>query len=149
MAKRDVDALIDSLESAFEAPSAEERPPKPTIRRRLAIVLSGAWAAFLGAVPHILHHVGPLAGAAIFAGATGSLLFAAIGFVAAIPFLRRLRRRTGGWRVPLAILAAMAIAFTASTLVVGPAISGEDDDDTPAQESGPPSKEPEGHDAHH
>ena len=124
---------------------------QPPLRRRLAIALSGVWAAFLGALPHVLHHVGPLAGAAIFAGATGSVLFAAIGFVAAIPFLRRLRRRSGSWRVPLAALAAMAIAFTVSTLVVGPAISDDDDTDTPAQQDrrSAPGDEPEGHETHH
>ena len=127
--------------------SSTDRPP---LRQRLAIALSGVWAAFLGALPHVLHHVGPLAGAAIFAGVTGSLLFAAVGFVAAIPFLRRLRRRTGSWRVPLAVLAVMVVAFTVSTLVVGPAISG-DDADTPAQDDrrSAPGVEPDSHDAHH
>ena len=46
------------------------------------------WGGLIGLLPHVLHHVGPLAGAAILAGAGGTLLFAAIGFVAAIPFLR-------------------------------------------------------------
>jgi hypothetical protein len=57
-------------------------------------------AAVLGAAPHVLHHVGPLAGAALLAGATGKLLFGALGFLLAVPMLRRLRRRTGSWRVP-------------------------------------------------
>jgi hypothetical protein len=122
-----------------------------SLRRRVALVISGVWAAILGALPHVLHHVGPLAGAAIFAGATGSLLFGAIGFVVAIPFLRRVRRRTGSWRVPAAVLVAMAIAFTVSTLVVGPAISGGDDDNEPAKTDTPsrPADDPDGHDAHH
>jgi hypothetical protein len=33
--------------------------------------------AVLGAAPHVLHHAGPLAGAALLAGATGRVLFAA------------------------------------------------------------------------
>jgi hypothetical protein len=36
--------------------------------------------------------------------------------------LRRLRRRTGSWRVPGSALAAFAAIYTVSTLFVGPAI---------------------------
>jgi hypothetical protein len=146
MAKRDVDAMIDAMEASFAAPSAPEPVPRPPRRRRFAVALAGLWAAFLGALPHVLHHVGPLAGAAIFAGATGSLLFGALGFVAAIPFLHRLRRRTGSWRVPAAVLAGMAIAFTASTLIIGPAIRGDGDES--AERPGP-AGETEEHDSHH
>lgn len=146
MAKRDVDAMIDAMEASSASPSA----PEPVLRRprgrRIALALPGLWAAFLGALPHVLHHAGPLAGAAIFAGATGSLLFGALGFVAAIPLLRRLRRRTGNWRVPVAVLAAMAIAFTVSTLIIGPAIRGDGDES--AERSGP-AGETEEHNAHH
>jgi hypothetical protein len=78
----------------------------------------------MGLAPHVLHHAGPLAGAALVGGVTGSLLFGAIGFVLAVPFLLRLRRRCGGWRVPGAVLAVMVVVFTISTFVVGPAISG-------------------------
>ena len=146
MAKRDVDAMIDAMEETFASPSAPEPVPRPPRTGRLAVAVSGLWAGFLGALPHVLHHAGPVAGAAIFAGAAGSLLFGAIGFIAMIPFLRRLRRRTGNWRVPAAVFAVMAIAFTVSTLVIGPAIRG--DADRPAERSNPAS-EPERHDAHH
>ena len=110
------------------------------------MALSGLWAVVLGALPHVLHHVGPLAGAALFAGATGSLLFGALGFVAAIPFLRKLRKRTGSWRVPAAVLAGMVIAFTASTLIVGQAVRGDGDES--AERSRTPA-ESDAHDAHH
>jgi hypothetical protein len=36
-----------------------------------------------------------LAGAALLAGATGRLLFGALGFLLAVPMLVRLRRRSG------------------------------------------------------
>ena len=52
-------------------------------------------AVVLDAPPHVLHHVGPLAGAALLVGATGKVLFGALGFLLAVPMLRRLRRRTG------------------------------------------------------
>lgn len=85
-----------------------------------------AWGAFTGVLPHVLHHVGPLAGAALLAGAGGALLFGAIGFVAAIPFLLRLRRRFGSWKAPAAALAVFAAMFSLSTLVIGPAIAGSE-----------------------
>ena len=74
---------------------------------------------------HVLHHAGPLAGAALLAGTGGSLLFGAIGLVAAIPFLLRVHRRCGNWRVPGALLALFAVMFSISAFVIGPAISGE------------------------
>ena len=104
--------------------------------------LLAAWGGFIGLLPHVLHHVGPLAGAALLAGATGRALFAAIGFVAAIPFLRRLRLRFGTWRAPAIALAIFAAMFSLSSFVIGPAISGGD---APAR----PGIEEDGHDQHH
>ena len=100
-----------------------------------------AWAAVTGLAPHVLHHVGPLAGAALFAGAGGTVLFAAIGFAAAIPFLLRLKRRFATWRAPVIALAVMAAVFSISTLVVGPALTGAGD----AQ----PVQQDTGHEDHH
>jgi hypothetical protein len=102
----------------------------------------GAWGAFVGVLPHVLHHVGPLAGAALLVGATGRLLFAAIGFVAAIPFLRRLRRRFDTWKAPAIALAIFAVMFSLSSFVIGPAIAG---DAAPAR----PAIVEDGHAAHH
>lgn len=115
-------------------------------RRRLAARLWGgvlaAWGGFIGLLPHVLHHVGPLAGAALLAGASGRVLFAGIGFVAAIPFLRRLYRRFKTWRAPAMALAVFTAMFSFSSFVIGPAISG--DDDSPAR----PEIE-QGHKEHH
>ena len=104
--------------------------------------LLAAWGAFVGLLPHVLHHVGPLAGAALLAGATGRVLFAAIGFVGAIPFLRRLHRRFGTWRAPAIAIALFAAMFSLSSFVIGPAISG---DSGPAR----PGIEQDGHEQHH
>jgi hypothetical protein len=60
----------------------------------------------------VLHHIGPLAGAALLAGAAGTALFAAIGFVAAVPFLLRLHRRFQSWRAPAIALAVFAAMFS-------------------------------------
>ena len=104
------------------APPERERS---TTRVRGALATAGA--AVLGAAPHVLHHVGPLAGAALLAGATGKLVFGALGFALAIPMLRSLQRRHQSWLVPAGVLAAMVAAFSISTLVVGPQLSGSGD----------------------
>ena len=90
---------------------------------RLWSVLVAAWAAITGLAPHVLHHVGPLAGAAIVSGAGGTLLFAAVGFVATIPLLLRLRRRFGSWLAPAIALGVFVAVFTVSTVAVGPRLA--------------------------
>lgn len=97
-------------------------------RWRLARMRSGilaAWGAFIGLAPHLLHHVGLLAGAALIAGATGRFLFTGIGFVAAIPFLRQLYRRFATWRAPAIAFAVFVPTFSLSSFVIGPAIAGD------------------------
>lgn len=61
------------------------------------------WGVVLGVLPHVLHHVGPLAGAALLTGAGGTALFAVIGFMLTIPLLLRF----GSWIAP-----AVASAFS-------------------------------------
>lgn len=108
----------------MSAPATTTTIPAPThLMHRLRATLLGAWAAVTGAAPHVLHHVGPLAGSALVAGAGGRVLFGALGFVATVPTLRRLRRRTGTWRAPGLALAAFATIYTISVLVIGPALS--------------------------
>lgn len=102
--------------------------------------LGAAWAAFIGLLPHVLHHAGPLAGAALFAGVTGSLLFGTIGLLVAVPFLRRMHRRFGTWRAPAIALTLFVAAFSLSSFVIGPAINDDGDDSPPS---------PAGHEAHH
>jgi hypothetical protein len=68
-------------------------------------------------------------------------LFGAIGFVLTIPMLLRLRRRFGNWVAPSVALALFALAFTVSTLWIGPAIRGDDGGSSGAQ--------PVDHSSHH
>ena len=110
--------------SSGELPAGGAIAPQ-NLRERATAVVSSALAVLLGLAPHVLHHAGPLAGAALLAGTGGSLLFGAIGLVAAIPFLLRVHRRCGNWRVPGALLALFAVMFSISAFVIGPAISGE------------------------
>ncbi len=130
-------------------PGAASRATDRVSRPRAALATVGA--AVLGAAPHVLHHAGPLAGAALLAGAGGKLLFGAIGFVAAVPMLRRLRRRTGSWRVPARVFAVMAAMFIFSSLVIGPALTGGGGGGSPAKPARPgvTTPSPSGHESHH
>lgn len=95
--------------------------------------VTGLVAAVSGLAPHVLHHVGLLAGVALVAGTKGTVLFGVIGLVASIPFLLRLRRRFGTWRAPLIGLFVFAGMFSLSAFVIGPAISGQTSGPTPTQ----------------
>lgn len=106
-----------------EVPNEVERP---TLGGRIASALLALWAGVSGIAPHVLHHVGPLAGAAFLAGAGGRLLFAGIALLVSIPFLLRIYHRFQTWIAPAIAVAVMAITFSISTFVIGPAISGED-----------------------
>jgi len=119
--------------------------PRRTFRARAWSAVLAAWAAFIGVLPHVLHHVGPLAGAALLAGAGGRALFAAIGFVLAVPFLLRLYRRFKTWIAPATALAVMAVMFSISSFVIGPLITGEGSEAPPQ----PGIEQPAGHDEHH
>ena len=123
--------------------AASHQPDRPTLTSRLGAAAMAVWGAFTGVLPHVLHHVGPLAGAAVVAGATGKFVFGLIGLVAAIPFLRRLHRRFHTWVAPAIALGVFAVAFAVSTFVIGPAISGND---TRAK---PGIQQPSGHTSHH
>jgi len=114
---------------------------RSVLARAWSAVLA-VWGGFIGLLPHVLHHVGPLAGAALLAGTGGTVLFAAIGFVASIPFLLRVHRRFGTWRAPAIALAIFAAMFSLSSFVIGPAISG-------GSEPAPGIEQPAGHDGHH
>lgn len=125
------------MEVGLDPAAALDVPP--ALRSRVWGSLVAAWGAFTGLLPHVLHHVGPLAGAALLAGATGRVLFGAIGLVAAVPFLLRLRRRFSNWRAPTVALVVLAAMFSVSSFVVGPRITAEDEQE----------EEPAGHVDHH
>ena len=119
---------------------------------RMRATVAAVGAAVLGAAPHVLHHVGPLAGAAVLAGVGGKLLFGALGFLLAVPMLLGLHRRHGSWTVPSGVLALMAVVFAFSTFVIGPAISGAGSaPSTPANNvpAAPAGVSPSEHEAHH
>lgn len=130
-------------------PAEVARRPRKSASRRLGVALSAAWAAFIGLLPHVLHHAGPLAGAALFAGFGGSLLFGVLGLIVSIPFLRRMYRRFDTWRAPAIALAVFVGVFSLSTFVIGPKINGEGGSTATKAAPGSPAPSPTEHEEHH
>ncbi|WP_207229925.1 hypothetical protein [Krasilnikovia cinnamomea] len=107
--------------------------------------LVGVIGTVVGLAPHVLHHIGLLAGTALVAGAGGTALFGILGLIASVPFLLRLRRRFGTWWAPLIGLAVFALMFSVSAFLIGPAINSggnEPPGDSPAPQ---PSVDHSGH----
>lgn len=103
-------------------------------RRTFGTVVTGTLGALGGVAPHVLHHVGPLVGTALVAGAGGTALFGFLGLAASVPMLLGLRRRFANWWAPGIALAVFTTMFLLSALVIGPLISGSGDA-TPTQGS--------------
>ena len=118
--------------------------PRRGIAGRLWAAIVAAWGVLAGLAPHVLHHVGPLAGAALLAGFGGKVLFFSLGLVLSIPLLRRLHRRFRTWVAPALAIAAFAVMFALSALVIAPLIAGGT-----AQPAPPGVQLPAGHDSHH
>lgn len=124
-------------------PLVSDRHSRPARhkRGRLSSFVAGSLGTISGLAPHVLHHVGLLAGVALVTGLGGTILFGLVGLAASVPFLVRLRRRFGTWRAPAIALFVFAAMFVLSAFVIGPLISG----------SGPtsPPTTPPGHAGHH
>lgn len=88
-------------------------------------VLASAWGLVSGVAPHVLHHVGPLAGAALLAGTGGRVLFFFIGLAVALPMLIRLYRRYRTWVGPALAVVIFVAAYTVSSLFLGPLLTGD------------------------
>jgi hypothetical protein len=117
----------------------------PGAARSVGSLANGLVAGVFGVAPHVLHHVGPLAGTALLAGTGGTILFGFAGFALSVPMLLRLQRRFGSWAAPAVASVIFAIIYLLSSLVVGPAITGSgtaggEPADTPV---------PSGHEDHH
>ena len=143
-----------------QTPSSDEASQGKTVvaeadmgsepRGKLAAIWDAVVAvigAVMGILPHVLHHVGLIAGAALLTGAGGNALFFALGLVFSIPLLRRLYRKFHGWPAPVIAVAIFAAMFSLSAFVIGPAIT---DDSSPAKAPTAPSQTPtESHSEHH
>lgn len=94
---------------------------------RLRHLFSAAWGTVSGIAPHVLHHVGPLAGAAVLAGTGGRVLFFLLGLALASPMLVRLYRRFRTWVAPAIAVGIFVVTYIVSSLFIGPLISGDGD----------------------
>lgn len=127
-----------AIEGALRPPLTGAVSPRRG-RRTLWTTVTGVLGTASGVAPHVLHHVGPLVGTALVAGAGGTVLFGVLGLAASVPMLLRLRRRFGSWWAPGVAFLIFSAMFLVSSLVVGPLISGAEDRpttvDSPAHDS--------------
>lgn len=123
---------------------AEPLEPGRGIRTRLWAGAVAGWGVVSGIAPHVLHHVGPLAGAALLAGVGGKALFFALGLVLSLPLLRRLYGRFTTWLAPALAVVAFAGMFAFSSLVIAPWITGGSD-----KPASPGIQQPSDHASHH
>jgi hypothetical protein len=104
----------------------------------------------LGIVPHVLHHIGLLAGAALITGASGNALLYAVGLLFSVPMLRRLHRRFRTLWAPAIAVVVFTGLFSLSAFVIGPAISGTGGQSAPTQPADPrPTTPNANHEDHH
>lgn len=125
---------LDVARSTRPEESTLPRSTWRTIRDTVGAVVG----AVLGIAPHLLHHIGLLAGAALITGASGNVIFFAVGLVLSIPMLRRLYRHFRSWLAPALAVVAFTALFSLSAFVIGPAISGTNDSPAPSNPSPSP-----------
>lgn len=131
---RSTHALATTNPSAGEAQVINRTMADDTVqrpRRTVWTVLSGILGGIVGLAPHVLHHIGPLVGTALVAGAGGTALFGVLGLVATVPMLIKLRRRFSSWWAPAIALGIFTAMFILSSFVVGPLISAPDTPTSP------------------
>lgn len=117
-----------------------------TSRARIVGVVGSAWAGIMGVLPHVLHHVGPLAGVTLLAGTGGTLLFGAAAFLLTIPLLLRVHKRSSSWRAPLTLLVLFIAIWLLSTFILGPWVRDRlESKPAPTQQQ----QQPAGHEQHH
>jgi len=125
-----------------------EATHSPSRWRTIWASVRAATGALLGLVPHVMHHIGILAGAALLSGVWGNSLLYGVGLLLSIPLLNRLRKRFGTWKAPAIGVAVFTTMFLLSALVVGPAINPSSTPPAP-QTSLPPASTTADHAAHH
>ena len=122
-------AVDKVAELQLPAPNIEEASSAPvtvSVGERIRAGWAGfraAVGALLGLAPHVLHHVGIVAGTALLAGVWGNLAFYVVGLLLSIPMLRRLHRRFGSIAAPITGASIFTVLFLISAFVLGPAIN--------------------------
>lgn len=111
------------------------------MKTRLAAIRDAVGAAVgtvLAIVPHLMHHIGLLAGTALVTGAAGNAIFYAVGLLFSVPMLRRVYRHFRNLWAPGIAVAVFTGLFSLSAFVIGPAISGAGDAQAPANDTPSP-----------
>ncbi|SDB94867.1 hypothetical protein GA0111570_11150 [Raineyella antarctica] len=121
---------------------------RPSRWRTAWASIRAAIGALLGLVPHVMHHIGILAGAALLTGVFGNTVLYAAGLLLSIPLLNRLRKRFGTWKAPAIGVAVFTAMFLLSALIIGPAINRAGTGPAP-QTPLPATSTPADHEAHH
>ncbi len=121
-------------------------PPQRGPRSFWATIRAGMGAT-LGILPHVMHHIGLLAGAALLTGALGNGILYLAGLLLSIPLLRRLRSRFQTRWAPTIGVTVFTALFSLSAFIIGPAISGGSR--APATTPTPVVSTSGGHDGHH
>ena len=130
---------------------ATPAPPTATSRNPVRTIWAGlraAVGALLGLVPHVMHHIGLLAGAAILTGAFGNAVLYVVGLALSIPMLNRIHKRYRTWKAPVVAVAVFTGLFALSAFVIGPALN-PGGVQPPPQTSLQQSANPSDHAAHH
>lgn len=142
-------------EGQLSAHHSDEVSPASATGMSVRERLRAGWAAtraavgsLLGLAPHVLHHVGIVAGAAILAGFWGNVTLYVVGLLLSIPMLRRLHRRFGSIAAPITGAAIFTTMFLLSAFVLGPAINAAQG--VPVSPPAAPSpQDGSGHEGHH
>ncbi len=139
--------------SPAEATCSGSQSSSPAIRAKRPV--RSAWAtiraglgAALGVLPHLMHHVGLLAGAALLTGALGNGILYGIGLLMSIPLLRRLRSKFRTVWAPVIGVAVFTGLFSLSAFVIGPAL-GTNGQEVPVKAPTPTVTTSDGHEVHH
>ncbi|MCC2592500.1 hypothetical protein LKO27_03570 [Tessaracoccus sp. OS52] len=103
----------------------------------------------MGLAPHVMHHVGFLAGAAILTGFLGNTILYVVGLLLSIPLLRRIRRRFGTWKAPAIGVAVFSALFAFSAFVIGPLFNPVAPSAPESQVPTPTATTPDEHTGHH
>ncbi|WP_197711468.1 hypothetical protein [Cellulomonas sp. WB94] len=117
------DTVTPPAQGASLADEGHPEGDQPPRRRTAWTFFTGAVGGVVGLAPHVLHHIGPLIGTALVAGAGGTALFGALGLLASVPMLIKLRRRFSNWWAPAIALGVFTAMFLISAFLIGPLIS--------------------------